>query len=382
MSVFRRRLRASTSAGVSSRGVASACLLFLPFLCAASSARLPAIRAAISPTDGLWLPLLAPLAVPLLRAFAAAAAVVATGAASFGAFLSGLVAIALLGLPAIGLAATRAPAGALLDATTALGAEVLGLGACFLDGPALVAVFLAAGFAAGLAFFRAVVGECLAAGRLADAAGFLAAGLPDLPDLTEAPLRGPGFGLAAGDLRAGFACFLTMIILVSTAQLSKESREPTRGQRRPRSYMGAPRKTATYSACVPARPNPIVAGRTLTPGPAWPGISAPESAIPAPRWSALRTDVRAGSAIRADPPAPASAARRPAPASGPARAKGPGRRPTRVLPHTPRRGGFRQSAGSPRRSSILPAPRGNARSARPVPSPRDPPTAVAAGHGG
>ncbi len=47
--VFRRRLRASTSAGVSSRGAISACLPFLPFLlAAASSARLPAIFAAIS----------------------------------------------------------------------------------------------------------------------------------------------------------------------------------------------------------------------------------------------------------------------------------------------------------------------------------------------
>src|SRR5436190_2006073 len=48
---FKRRLRASTSAGVNSRGAMSLCRPFLPFLC--SSARLPAILAAISPADGL-----------------------------------------------------------------------------------------------------------------------------------------------------------------------------------------------------------------------------------------------------------------------------------------------------------------------------------------
>ena len=52
ISVFRRRLRASTSAGVSSRGARSACLPFLPFL-VASSARLPASLAAISLAVGL-----------------------------------------------------------------------------------------------------------------------------------------------------------------------------------------------------------------------------------------------------------------------------------------------------------------------------------------
>ena len=53
ISVFRRRLRASTSAGVSTRGAISACRPLRPFLLAASAARLPAILAAISPAVGL-----------------------------------------------------------------------------------------------------------------------------------------------------------------------------------------------------------------------------------------------------------------------------------------------------------------------------------------
>ncbi len=53
ISVFSRRLRASTSAGVSTRGAISAWRPLRPFLLAASSARLPAILAAISPAVGL-----------------------------------------------------------------------------------------------------------------------------------------------------------------------------------------------------------------------------------------------------------------------------------------------------------------------------------------
>jgi hypothetical protein len=57
--------------------------------------------------------------------------------------------------------------------------------------------------------------------------------------------------LAAGDLRAGLACFLTMIILVPYGVVPVETRRargPFRVRRRAvRLRMGAARKTSNYS---------------------------------------------------------------------------------------------------------------------------------------
>src|SRR6185369_4056211 len=96
----------STSCGVSSRGADSAWRPFLPFLCVASSARLLAMRAAISAVDGLW-----PAAAAAAFAVAAALAAVGlappdalTGAAGFAA-ATGFAGTAGLA-PAAGLSAT------------------------------------------------------------------------------------------------------------------------------------------------------------------------------------------------------------------------------------------------------------------------------------
>src|SRR5439155_22790160 len=117
---FKRRLRASTSAGVNSRGAMSLCRPFLPFLCAASSARLPAILAAISPADGLC------------AGAACLAPGIGTGAAlpffpvfcGSGATLTGLVAAFRSALVSAGLAGTS-----LALALVCVRAAVLSLGA-------------------------------------------------------------------------------------------------------------------------------------------------------------------------------------------------------------------------------------------------------------
>src|SRR5690349_5501736 len=119
MRVFRRRLRASTSAGVSSRGAASACLPLRPFLLAASSARRPASLAAIS------------LAVGLCGA-AVGGASLATGAAPFtGA--AGFAGAGAACLPLTGLAGALTCACGLAAAGLAAGlACCWGFGASFL----------------------------------------------------------------------------------------------------------------------------------------------------------------------------------------------------------------------------------------------------------
>ena len=106
------------------------------------------------------------------------------------------------------------------------------------------------GFAAGCAFdagLRAGVDAGrFAVGRLAAAgdaflAGVLAAGRLFAADLALPP---------AGDVRAGLACFLTMIILVryGAARQGIRAHGPFRVQRRAvRLRMGAARKTSNYN---------------------------------------------------------------------------------------------------------------------------------------
>src|SRR5439155_18363863 len=110
---FKRRLRASTSAGVNSRGAISLCRPFLPFLWAASSARLPAIFAAISPADGLCAgaACLAPgigagAALPFFPAFCGSGAALTGFVAAFKSVLTG-ASLASAGLTGLALVCGR-----------------------------------------------------------------------------------------------------------------------------------------------------------------------------------------------------------------------------------------------------------------------------------
>ncbi len=67
--------------------------------------------------------------------------------------------------------------------------------------------------------------------------------------LRAVPLRAASLGLAAADdLRAGFACFLTMIVLVSTVPPSPEAAGRRGGPRRRQFNVGASRKTSNYNS--------------------------------------------------------------------------------------------------------------------------------------
>ena len=106
------------------------------------------------------------------------------------------------------------------------------------------------GFAAGCAFdagLRAgVAAGRFAGGRLAAPGDVFLAGVFAAGRLFAADLALP----PAGDLRVGFACFLTMIILVryGAARQGIRAHGPFRVQRRAvRLRMGAARKTSNYN---------------------------------------------------------------------------------------------------------------------------------------
>src|SRR6266545_1915944 len=194
MRLFSRRLRASTSAGVSTRGAISACLPFLP-LRLASSARLPAILAAISPAVGLWPGAAAATAAPF-----APFPVGMTGVTGLAGSLVAVLGVGLL--LAIGAFGSGFPLPANFT-TLALGSGFLAIAFFRAAGVTTLAFVLAAGFFAFAAGRAVLFGSAfLRAGR-ADAFAlpfnfFLTAGLR---------------GLAlTGDLRTGFAGFLAMEI--------------------------------------------------------------------------------------------------------------------------------------------------------------------------
>src|SRR5258706_7615962 len=215
ISVFRRRLRASTSAGVSTRGAISAWRPFLPFREAASSARLPASLAAISPGVALCAgaPLPGATGPPLPPRTGMPLATGGSLPLPF-AGMTGFAATALAFLGR-GLATTLAasfPLGACLPATLDLGTVFLpalatGLRAGFF-GAALRLAECADFFAAGL---RAAL---LREAGLADRFAFFR--LACLPALRVADLAERAFAFTfdlVGDLRLCFVGFLAMVIL-------------------------------------------------------------------------------------------------------------------------------------------------------------------------